>query len=184
MCAFTLCNPTDCSSPGSSVHGILQARIPEGLSVPSPRIFLTQRLNSGLLYRRQTLLPFEPPGKPLKYLLCTNMTVITFTLYAFSVLWCSKVLHSKYILEIFWSVLSSSIKFIICVANFTHLLAIVYLLYMLFLWGAQNLNGASSLCHFYFRNRNLQFHIRKLYVIVLEKFYWFTKKASHFAWLS
>ena len=26
---LTLCNPTDCSSPGSSVHGILQARILE-----------------------------------------------------------------------------------------------------------------------------------------------------------
>ena len=25
----TLCNPTDCSPPGSSVHGILQARILE-----------------------------------------------------------------------------------------------------------------------------------------------------------
>ena len=25
----TLCNPKDCSPPGSSVHGILQARIPE-----------------------------------------------------------------------------------------------------------------------------------------------------------
>ena len=26
----TLCNPMDCSPPGSSVHGILQARIPDG----------------------------------------------------------------------------------------------------------------------------------------------------------
>ena len=26
----TLCNPMDCSPPGSSVHGILQARIPNG----------------------------------------------------------------------------------------------------------------------------------------------------------
>ena len=28
----TLCNPMDCSPPGSSVHGILQARIPDGSS--------------------------------------------------------------------------------------------------------------------------------------------------------
>ena len=28
---LTLCNPMDCSLPGSSVHGILQARIPEWL---------------------------------------------------------------------------------------------------------------------------------------------------------
>ena len=32
----TLCNPTDCSPLGSSVHGILQARILEGLPCPPP----------------------------------------------------------------------------------------------------------------------------------------------------
>ena len=30
-----LCNPTDCSPPGSSVHGILQARILELVAMPS-----------------------------------------------------------------------------------------------------------------------------------------------------
>ena len=29
----TLCNPTDCSLPGSSVHGILQAGIPERVAI-------------------------------------------------------------------------------------------------------------------------------------------------------
>ena len=34
---LTLCNPMDCTLPGSSVHGILQARILEwGLPFPSP----------------------------------------------------------------------------------------------------------------------------------------------------
>ena len=32
-----LCNPIDCSPPGSSVHGILQARILEWVSIPSSR---------------------------------------------------------------------------------------------------------------------------------------------------
>ena len=32
----TVCDPMDCSLPGSSVHGILQARILEGLPFPSP----------------------------------------------------------------------------------------------------------------------------------------------------
>ena len=32
----TLCDPMDYSSPGSSVHGILQARILEWLPFPSP----------------------------------------------------------------------------------------------------------------------------------------------------
>ena len=32
----TLCNPMDCSPPGSSVHGISQAKILEGVAFPSP----------------------------------------------------------------------------------------------------------------------------------------------------
>ena len=34
---LTLCGPTDCSSPGSSVHTILQARIMEWVAMPSSR---------------------------------------------------------------------------------------------------------------------------------------------------
>ena len=33
----TLCDPMDCSPPGFSVHGILQARILEWVVVPFPR---------------------------------------------------------------------------------------------------------------------------------------------------
>ena len=33
---LTLFDPMDCSPPGSSVHGILQARILEWVAVPSP----------------------------------------------------------------------------------------------------------------------------------------------------
>ena len=33
----TLCDPMDCSLPGFSVHGILQARTLEWLPFPSPR---------------------------------------------------------------------------------------------------------------------------------------------------
>ena len=35
--SYTLCNHTDCSLPGSSVHGILQARILEWFAMPSSR---------------------------------------------------------------------------------------------------------------------------------------------------
>ena len=34
---LTLCNPMDCSPPGSSVHGILQVRILEWVAIPFPR---------------------------------------------------------------------------------------------------------------------------------------------------
>ena len=33
----TLCDPMDCTLPASSVHGILQARIPEWVAIPSSR---------------------------------------------------------------------------------------------------------------------------------------------------
>ena len=33
----TLCNPVDSSPPGSSVHGILQARILEWIAIPFSR---------------------------------------------------------------------------------------------------------------------------------------------------
>ena len=34
---LTLCNAIDCGPPGSSIHGILQARILEWIAVPSSR---------------------------------------------------------------------------------------------------------------------------------------------------
>ena len=32
----TLCDPMDCSPPGSAIHGIFQARVLDGLPLPSP----------------------------------------------------------------------------------------------------------------------------------------------------
>ena len=47
----TLCDPVDCRSPGSSVHGILQARILEWVAIPFSRlIFMTQGSNLHLLH--------------------------------------------------------------------------------------------------------------------------------------
>ena len=37
----TLCNPMDCSPPGSSVHGIFQARVLEWVPLPSPHVNAT-----------------------------------------------------------------------------------------------------------------------------------------------
>ena len=52
----TLCNPMDCSPPGSSVHGMLQARILDlGSHSLLQEIFWTQGLNPGLLHCRQIL---------------------------------------------------------------------------------------------------------------------------------
>ena len=53
---LTLCNPVDCSLPGSSVQGIFQTRILEWVAIFLLQgIFLTQGLNLGLLYYRRSL---------------------------------------------------------------------------------------------------------------------------------
>ena len=52
---LTLCDPRHCSSPGSSVRGIFQARILESIAISFSSIFLTQGLNLGLLHCRQIL---------------------------------------------------------------------------------------------------------------------------------
>ena len=49
---LTLYNPMNCSPPGSSVHGILQARILEWIPF-SREIFPTRGSNLGLLHCRQ-----------------------------------------------------------------------------------------------------------------------------------
>ena len=60
----TLCNPTDCSIC-SSVHGILQARIPEkGLPLPSPGDLTDPGIKPGSAALQKDALSSEPPGKP------------------------------------------------------------------------------------------------------------------------
>ena len=63
----TLCNPMDCNPPGSSVHGIFQARIQEHCHSLLQEIFLTQGLNSrllSLLHWQAHFLPLSCLGNP------------------------------------------------------------------------------------------------------------------------
>ena len=46
----TLCNPMDCSPPGSSVHGVLQARILEWIAMPSSKGSSRPRDQTGISY--------------------------------------------------------------------------------------------------------------------------------------
>ena len=61
-----LCNPMDCSLPGSSVHGILQAGILEWVVMPSSR---GSSRSKGCLFCllcwQVGSLPLAPPGKPM-----------------------------------------------------------------------------------------------------------------------
>ena len=46
----TLCDPVDCSPPGSSVHGILQERILEWVAMPSSRASSQARDQTHVFY--------------------------------------------------------------------------------------------------------------------------------------
>ena len=72
---MTLCNPIDCSPPGSSVHGILWAIILEWGAMPS--------LRGSSWHRDRThvscvsciagrFFTTEPPGKPINTYVCTH----------------------------------------------------------------------------------------------------------------
>ena len=63
----TLCDPMDCSPPGSSVHGILQERILERIACAPPGDLPNLGLEPCLLCRlpwQVSSLPLAPPGKP------------------------------------------------------------------------------------------------------------------------
>ena len=68
LLCLTLCNPMDCSPPGSSVHGILQARILEWLScspvgdLPDPGIEPTSPAAPAL---QADSLPLSHWGSPI-----------------------------------------------------------------------------------------------------------------------
>ena len=73
---LTLCNPMDCGPPGSSVCGILQARILEWVAIP----FSRDLPNLGVKPRSPSLwapnsLQSKPPGKPLTTQITTPNSV-------------------------------------------------------------------------------------------------------------
>ena len=64
---LTLCDPVDCSLPGSSVHGVLQARIPQWIAMPSSSRFSRPRDQthvSCLQHWQPDSLPLAPLGSP------------------------------------------------------------------------------------------------------------------------
>ena len=67
----SLCDPMNCSPPGSSVHRILQARILEWVAISSTRGSSRPR-DQNLIFRvscigRRVLPITEPPGKPIQW---------------------------------------------------------------------------------------------------------------------
>ena len=62
--SLTLCNPMDCSPPGSSVHGILQARMLEWVVMPSSRGSSLPRDRTCGSCLASRFFTAEPPGQP------------------------------------------------------------------------------------------------------------------------
>ena len=59
----TLCDPVDCSLPGSSVQGILQARILDWVAISFSRDLPDPGIEPGSPALQADALPSEPPGK-------------------------------------------------------------------------------------------------------------------------
>ena len=64
----TLCNPMDHRPSGSSVHGILQARILEWVAIPPPGDLPDPGIKPESLHWQVVSLPLVPPVKPNIYL--------------------------------------------------------------------------------------------------------------------
>ena len=71
LCLTSLCVPTDCSPPGSSVHGILQARILGWGAIPFSGDLPDPGIESKSPALQEDSLTSKPPEKPphtrLKY---------------------------------------------------------------------------------------------------------------------
>ena len=89
---LTLCDPMDCSPPGSSVHGILQARILEWLPCPPPGDLPNPGIEPGSPAFQANSLPSEPlyiisldlpPGSLILSLTASTQLLIPYTGFSF-----------------------------------------------------------------------------------------------------
>ena len=63
---LTLCDPVDCSLPGSSTHGILEARILEWVAISFSRDLADPGIEHASPALAGGFFTTEPPGKPNK----------------------------------------------------------------------------------------------------------------------
>ena len=74
----TLYNPMDCSPPGSSVHGILQARILEWVDMPSSRGSSWPRDQTRVSCIAGKFFTTELPGKPMYMCMCVCLYIYVY----------------------------------------------------------------------------------------------------------
>ena len=68
----TLLQPMDCSSPGSSVHGILQARILAWVPFPSPGDLSHAGIEPESPALQADYLPLSYQGSPVSFVICSK----------------------------------------------------------------------------------------------------------------
>ena len=66
-----LCSPMDCSSPGSSVHGIFQARVLEWIAIPFSRVSSWPRDRIQVSHIAGRFFTVWPPKKPKLHIYLT-----------------------------------------------------------------------------------------------------------------
>ena len=64
---LTLCNPMDCSPPGSSVHGVSQERILEWVAISSSRVSSWPRDRTHISFIASSLLHWQVDSLPLSH---------------------------------------------------------------------------------------------------------------------
>ena len=91
---LTLCDPMDCSPPGSSVHGILQVRILEWVAMPFSRGSSLPGIESRSPELQADSLPFGPPGKPVWHIADTYQTHCPSQLWYLALLTCTFIVSN------------------------------------------------------------------------------------------
>ena len=82
---LTLCDPIDCSLPGSSVHGIFQAILLEWIAISFSRGSSQPRDQTRVSHIVDRRLPSEPPGKSFFLISLLNFLYLFRGYYSISV---------------------------------------------------------------------------------------------------
>ena len=86
-----VCDPSDCGPSNSSVHGILQARIPESVAIPFSRGSSQPRAGTHVSCVAGRFFTAMPPGKP-----CKNTVMHLIFLTSLQLVRWTVVIESKY----------------------------------------------------------------------------------------
>ena len=78
----TLCDPVDCSPPGSCIHGIFQEEHCSGLPFPSLGDLPDPGIKPGSPALHADSLPFAPPGKK-EEITCGINLIVSFKIFSY-----------------------------------------------------------------------------------------------------